>query len=166
MARPLPHRTKTHSQLLNLSAGQIMGNPGSAPHPLSVCDLFGRTPEALSDVSRQKLTKGPRGTTGKRLTAKDNGHEKPLWGEEDKERKTDTLPIFASIQRRMHTTNGGCEVAIDTQNQTQAGREILFYSFPKISLFPQREKQLLWECVCVCVCVFQTGTLGYLKQQS
>lgn len=49
--RPLPHKTKTHSQQLNLSAGQITGNPESTQNPSSAsackCDLFGRTPEAV-----------------------------------------------------------------------------------------------------------------------
>lgn len=118
-----------------------MGNPGSAPHPLSVCLLFGWTPEALSDVSRQKLTKGPRGTTGKRLTADMKSHYEVK--KIRKERKTDVLPIFALLQRLVQVTNGGCEVVTDTQNQIQAGRERVFYSFPKIYLFPQREKQSL-----------------------
>jgi len=75
-----------------------MGNPGSAQHPYSECvrvfDLFEQTPEALSDVSRQKPTKSPSGTTGKRLTAKQSGHERPLLGEEDKENGYKTFPIF------------------------------------------------------------------------
>ncbi|KAL1254499.1 hypothetical protein QQF64_016728 [Cirrhinus molitorella] len=121
-----------------------MGNPGSALHPFSMCDLFGRTPEALSDVSRQKLTKGPGGTSGKRMAAKDSGHERPLWGEEDNKGEKN------GYTSHLHRFGAGHTRLIEDVKLLlthKMGR--VFYSFPKIHV-PTRGKTVA-ECVNVCV---------------
>ncbi len=153
MARPLPHRTKTRSQLLNLSA---------APQ----CVLFGRTPEALSDVSRQKLTKGPRGTTGKRLTAKDSEHEKPLWGEDDKkgekDRYTSHLRIASAPDTRDQWRMWNCYW--HTKSDSSRERNTFLLLSQNISL-PTAGKTVTVS-VCVCVSDRNFGILTAAESES